>query len=48
MTEFHPDTTVWVRDFTYHMATRSWSTTTHPAFDDYPPVVEWTGLRLHL
>ena len=39
MTELYPDTTVWVRDFTYHMGDPLLEYYyTHPAFDDYPVV----------
>jgi formylglycine-generating enzyme len=48
MSTLYPDTTVWVRDFTYHMGdpmmTYYYS---HPAFDNYPVVgVNWKAARV--
>jgi formylglycine-generating enzyme len=47
MTELYPDTTVWVRDFTYHMGDPMMEYYyTHPAFDDYPVVgVDWFAAK---
>jgi formylglycine-generating enzyme len=47
MTELYPDTTVWVRDFTYHMGDPLMEYYyTHPAFDDYPVVgVDWFAAK---
>lgn len=47
MTELYPDTTVWVRDFTYHMGDPLLEYYyTHPAFDDYPVVgVDWFAAK---
>jgi sulfatase modifying factor 1 len=46
-TELYPDTTVWVRDFTYHMGDPLLEYYySHPAFDDYPVVgVDWFAAR---
>ena len=50
MTELYPDTTVWVRDFTYHMGDPLLEYYyTHPAFDDYPVVgVDWFAAKVLL
>ncbi|MBA9076181.1 SUMF1/EgtB/PvdO family nonheme iron enzyme [Rufibacter quisquiliarum] len=47
MTQLYPDTTVWVRDFTYHMGDPLMEYYfTHPAFDDYPVVgVDWFAAK---
>ena len=47
MTELYPDTTVWVRDFTYHMGDPLMEYYySHPAFDDYPVVgVDWFAAK---
>lgn len=46
-TNFFPDTTVWVRDFTYHMGDPMMVYYySHPAFDNYPVVgVDWNAAR---
>lgn len=39
MTQLYPDTTVWVKDYTYHMGDPLMEYYfSHPAFDDYPVV----------
>lgn len=47
MTQLYPDTTVWVKDFTYHMGDPLMEYYySHPAFDDYPVVgVDWFAAR---
>ncbi|MDX5443279.1 MAG: formylglycine-generating enzyme family protein, partial [Hymenobacteraceae bacterium] len=47
MTELYPDTTVWVKDFTYHMGDPMMEYYyTHPAFDEYPVVgVDWFAAK---
>jgi sulfatase modifying factor 1 len=47
MTQLYPDTTVWVKDFTYHMGDPLMEYYyTHPAFDDYPVVgVDWNAAK---
>jgi formylglycine-generating enzyme len=47
LTELYPDTTVWVRDFTYHMGDPMMEYYySHPAFDDYPVVgVDWFAAK---
>ena len=47
MTELYPDTTVWMRDFTYHMGDPLMEYYYgHPAFDDYPVVgVDWFAAK---
>jgi gliding motility-associated lipoprotein GldK len=47
MTELYPDTTVWVRDYTYHMGDPLMEYYfSHPAFDDYPVVgVDWFAAK---
>nr|WP_317195517.1 SUMF1/EgtB/PvdO family nonheme iron enzyme [Rufibacter sp. SYSU D00308] len=47
MTQLYPDTTVWVKDFTYHMGDPLMEYYySHPAFDDYPVVgVDWFAAK---
>lgn len=47
MTELYPDTTVWMRDFTYSMGDPMMQYYyTHPAFDEYPVVgVDWFAAK---
>ncbi|MDQ3291570.1 MAG: SUMF1/EgtB/PvdO family nonheme iron enzyme [Bacteroidota bacterium] len=47
MTQLYPDTTVWMRDFTYSMGDPMMQYYyTHPAFDNYPVVgVDWNAAK---
>lgn len=47
MTELYPDTTVWVKDFAYHMGDPMMVYYySHPAFDNYPVVgVSWDAAK---
>ncbi|ALI99190.1 T9SS ring complex lipoprotein PorK/GldK [Rufibacter tibetensis] len=47
MTQLYPDTTVWVKDFTYHMGDPLMEYYfSHPAFDDFPVVgVDWFAAK---
>ncbi len=47
MNELYPDTTVWVKDFSYHMGDPMMIYYyDHPAFDDYPVVgVDWEAAK---
>ncbi len=47
MTKLYPDTTVWMRDFSYHMGDPMMEYYyTHPAFDEYPVVgVNWFAAK---